>query len=439
VAAGAQAENEMAKDVRMQRRMLGMLSARLPEARLDRVRDPRSRRGRRRGLGVLLTSVVAGIAAGCKSLMEAEALSAEMSAASRRRLGMQGRLPDTTMRDTLVRLAPSELRRCLWSQAKAAHQRRALVPVGLPLGVLAIDGKSSTCREADDHYAQRQTSDSGHECGLVRTMTCSLVSSASRLCLDAIPIPAQTNEAGHFAAALESVHRTFKKARLFELVSYDSGACSVANAALVIDKQLHYLFGLKENQPTLAAEARRLLGHLKPDKAAASSIDVVSNNRVVTRRLYLTEEMAAYMEFPGLRTLLRVESETHDATGAVIEHEDRYLISSLPLERLSHEQWLLVVRRHWAIENNCHHTWDTAFREDERPWIEKDPQGMLVVTLLRRVAYNMLALFRSVTQRSEERRATPWKDLLRWMYQALFSATAADSDGLRTREVVELT
>jgi hypothetical protein len=439
VAAGAQVENAMAKDMRMQRRMLGMLSVRLPEARLDRVRDPRARRGRWRKLETQLKTVVAGMAAGCKSLLEIEALSAEMSAASLRRLGLPGRLPDTTARDTLVRLTPRELRRCLWSQAKAAHRRKALAPVGLPLGVLAIDGKSSTCRQADDHYAQRQTSDTGHECGLVRTMTCSLVSSAARVCLDAIPIPAETNEAGHFATALESVHRTFRKAGLFELVSYDSGACSADNAQFVIDKRLHYLFGLKENQPTLAAEARRLLGGLRPDKAVASSVDVLWNNRVVTRRLYVTEEMAGYMEFPGLRTLVRIESETLDATGAVVEHEDRYLISSLPLARLSHEQWLLVVRRHWAIENNCHHTWDTAFREDERPWIEKDPRGMLVVMLLRRVAYNMLALFRSVTQRSEERRATPWKDILRWVYQALFSATVADSNGLRAREVVELT
>jgi hypothetical protein len=429
----------MAKEVRMQRRLLGMLSARLPEAQLRRVKDPRGRCGRRRELSRLLTTVVVGIAAGCKSLRESESLSEEMSPATGRRLGIAGRLPDTTARDTLVRLWPRELRRCLWAQAKAAPRRQALEPEGLPFGVLAIDGKSSTCLEADDNYAQRQTSETGHACGLVRTMTCSLVSSHPRLCLDAVPIPAETNEGGHFGTALESVYRTFRKAHLFELVSYDSGACSASNAQLVIDKPLHYLFGLKENQPTLAAEGRRLLGGLKPNQAAASSVDVLANHRVVTRRLYVTEEMAGYMDFPGLRTLLRVASETHDGAGAALEHEERYLISSLPLERLSPEPWLRVVRRHWAIENNCHHTWDTAFREDERPWIKKDPQGMLVLMLLRRVAYNMLALFRSVTQRSEERRATPWKDILRWVYQALFSATAEDSAGLRTREVTELT
>jgi hypothetical protein len=100
---------------------------------------------------------------------------------------------------------------------------------------------------------------------------------------------------------------------------------------------------------------------------------------------------------------------------------------------LTAAQWLLVVRHHWGVENNCHHTLDTAFEEDDRPWIVSDPRGMLVVALLRRLAYNLLTLFRSVTQRSDERRATPWLDLLRWFYNAIISATDADLAGLRPR------
>ena len=58
---------------------------------------------------------------------------------------------------------------------------------------------------------------------------------------------------------------------------------------------------------------------------------------------------------------------------------------------------------------------------------------MLVVALLRRLAYNVLTLFRSVTQRSAERRMTPWLDLLRWFYNAIISATGADVAALRPR------
>ncbi|MBI5538372.1 MAG: hypothetical protein HY898_36955 [Deltaproteobacteria bacterium] len=41
-----------------------------------------------------------------------------------------------------------------------------------------------------------------------------------------------------------------------------------------------------------------------------------------------------------------------------------------------------------------------------------EPQGALVLALLRCVAYNMLSLFRAVTRRAEDNRAAPWKRLL---------------------------
>jgi len=58
-----------------------------------------------------------------------------------------------------------------------------------------------------------------------------------------------------------------------------------------------------------------------------------------------------------------------------------------------------------------HNTFDTAFKEDDRPWIEADANGMLVVLLVRRIAYTF-ALFRSVTLGSERNQAMRWKDLL---------------------------
>jgi hypothetical protein len=105
------------------------------------------------------------------------------------------------------------------------------------------------------------------------------------------------------------------------------------------------------------------------------------------------------------------------------------------MSRLTGEQWLKVVREHWAVENQCHGTWDTVFEEDDRPWIRNDPKGALVVMLLRRMASNMLALFRSVSQRSEERRTTPWRDLMRWIQNAVVSIQADEIATLRTRQL----
>jgi hypothetical protein len=39
------------------------------------------------------------------------------------------------------------------------------------------------------------------------------------------------------------------------------------------------------------------------------------------------------------------------------------------------------------------------------------PVGSLNVLLLRRIAFNILALFRTVTQRADDKRRTPWLTL----------------------------
>jgi hypothetical protein len=110
-------------EARLTRRVLGVLVARLPETRLDKLDDPRSLRGRRWPLAVLLRAVLVALVAGCKSLAQAEALTAEMSAAARKRLGIARRIADTTMRDLLCMLDPDELRRSLHAVVRAAASR----------------------------------------------------------------------------------------------------------------------------------------------------------------------------------------------------------------------------------------------------------------------------------------------------------------------------
>lgn len=428
----------MPKDARLTRRLAGVLASRLPEARLDRVADPRSEVGRRWPLPALLRAGVVGCIVGSRSLADVEKLTAEMSPAMRRLLRLPRRVPDTTMRDALVAVEPTELSGCLHAVVKAAHRRKALEPIDLPFGVVAMDGKTTAIDAWDERYAQRQPHSAGHGAsGAVRTVTCSLISSRVKLCLDSIPIPPSTNEMGHFQEALRALWATYGKSDLFRLVTYDAGACSEANAREVRRLGLHYLFGLKGTQPTLLAEAKRLLATIPADKANAMSEDI-NGPWVIIRRVFVTCEMAEY-EWAHLQTVLRVRYEKRDMEGALLEEEDRYYVSSLPREELTDVQWLTLVRAHWGVENNCHHTWDTAFAEDDHPWIKADPKGTVVVMLLRRLAYNILALFRGVTQRSEERRQTPWRDLLRWFYNTVIAANAADVERLRSRETVAAT
>ena len=421
----------MPKNVRMSRRMAGIIKTRFSETGLDQVPDPRRAQGKRWSLTTVLKTCIAGMMAGCKSLAQTEALTNEMSPAMSGMLGIGRRVPDTTARNVLVRLAPSDLRACIHRQTKKACRRKALMPDGLPFGVVAIDGKSTAIETWDQRYAQRHRNAPGYGAyGLVRTLTCSLVSSRAKVCIDAVPIPSATNEMGHFQITFKGLVRTFGR-KLFQVVSTDAGMCSLENAQSVIDNQKDYLFCIKADQPSLLAEAKRLLQYKR--KAVAETVDI-DGKFEVRRRLFKTTEMAGYLNWRHLRTVLRVESRKVEiASGKLAEQESRYFISSLEEDHLSDKQWLYMIRQHWAIENQCHNTWDTVFKEDDRPWINSDPKGTVVVMLLRRLAYNMLALFRSVSQRSALRRQMPWRDLIRAMYNAMISLSGSDLAGLRAR------
>ena len=93
-------------------------------------------------------------------------------------------------------------------------------------------------------------------------------------------------------------------------------------------------------------------------------------------------------------------------------------------------QWLLVVRRLWGVETS-HQILDMAFAEDAHPWIEQNPRATAVVMVLRRIAYTLLTLFRSVTLRSDEQRTRPWRELMRDILLAAVTATAEQLRSLR--------
>jgi len=419
--------------------MAGLVNARLPELRLEMVGDPRAR-VRRWPLEGVLRAVLLGLMAGCKSLFEVEQLTAMLSKKTRRLLGLPRRLADTTARDVVCRLGLDDLRGCLHRLIKGAARRKALEPFGLPFGVVALDGKATSLPCWDDRYVQRHVPEVGLPYGLARTVTCCLASARGRPCIDAIPLPASTNEMGHFEACFDSLEATYGE--LFRVVTYDAGALSEANGRHVVGAGKDYVFRLRGEQRTMFKLAEELLD---PHDVVARTVDVLDNRTTATRKLVVLpiHQNWAYGDGKGsqesvwqhARTFLRVESTTAKDDGTVLHHEVRLYVSSLQHHVLSPEQWLHLVRSHWGVENNNHHTFDTAFEEDERPWIEMDTNGMLAVLVLRRIAYSVLTLFRSVTQRSDEKRGIRWKQLMTWLFTMLVSATDEQLAGLRERGV----
>jgi hypothetical protein len=409
---------------RWTRRMIGLLRTRLSDPQLDRVRDPRRRSGRWKVLTVLRAVVIA-MAAGANSFKDLEALTDEISPPARRALDLARRLPDTTARDMVVRVAPEDLTQALYRQVRAAYRRGSIAPTAFRWGVVSLDGKDTVINAWDDTCAQKQGK-RGH----LRTITATLVSSDARICVGAVPIPPKTNEMGHYKAALQQLCEAYRGLDLFRVVMYDAGACSESNASFTRAQKLHYVMVLNEAQPTLYAEARSFLGTL--DRHAAAHVHTDKKKRV-RHTIWLTQEMAGFLNWPHLNLVVRVRREQLDKHGRVTAFGERYFISSLRDGALDGLGWIQLTKSRWGVENNSHHLWDTVFAEDKRTWISTDPIGALNILLLRRIAANLLIIYRHRTLRGEFKRLVPWHDLIRRAYNAIISATEKHLDKLRPR------
>jgi hypothetical protein len=126
-----------------------------------------------------------------------------------------------------------------------------------------------------------------------------------------------------------------------------------------------------------------------------------------------------------------VDSDGFDRRGNPT-HETFYFLSSLAPDRLSPQQWLTVIRRHWAVETT-HQILDDAFEEDDRPWVTHNPRLTALIMILRRIGYTLLAIFKHVTQRSESRQSEPWHVLLSRIRNAMLLASDSIAEGLRRR------
>lgn len=416
------------------RRIVAFVAIRLEQLGLDELKDERSARGKRWQLRQAVAVCLLGMLAGCKSLTEVERLTATLSRAVRRRFGILRRVPDTTLRDILCRLDHEELQKLLERVVLAANARKALATTKLPLQMLAMDGKATWLPSWEGLYAQKHEPEEGLPYGLMRTVTASLASAPGKPCIGVSPIPASTNEMGHFIAAFNEMCDRY--GTLFAMVSYDQGANSEENALAVLARNKHYFFRLNDERRHMQQLAMELLETVEP---AGESVDLESKQVEIMRELRFIRVNRGILPlgrksqlWEHAKTLLCVTMKRR-VDGAIVETQRRYYASSLPAEQLSAEQWLYVARAHWSVETT-HQVLDTSFAEDERPWIRSNAKGMLALIVLRRIAYTLLTLYRSVTQRSEEKRERPWRELFEVVRDALVASTEATLEALRHRK-----
>ena len=263
------------------RRMAGYLRARLPELQLGKVPDPRSRQGRRWQLQALLKSVLLGLMAGIKGLGELESLDTWLTGDIRCLLGLPESIADTTVRDVLCRLDWRSLRKVLHprrsQRAATKGPRTTRTAVSHGLARRQSDGVTKRRRPLRAVAYTRQWQTLRPD---ARTTTATLVTAKGRPCVDVTPIPAHTNEMGHFTYAFGELVRLYGD--LIKLFSYDAGAGSEENGKAVVRAGKHYLFRLADERWHLYQLAMELLCGTE---VVAESSEVRSQHQYVRRRL----------------------------------------------------------------------------------------------------------------------------------------------------------
>ena len=150
-----------------------------------------------------------------------------------------------------------------------------------------------------------------------------------------------------------------------QLLTGDALFCQRPLARLLVEAKRDYLFAVKDNQPDLHEAVQTAFADATLQTADAGTRK--KRGAVVTRRLWLDVESADYareaLAFPGLRILLRVDSETRQV-GAEPRTETRYFATSVDPGRVTPDGLLAAVRGHWQVENGLHFIKDRWWDED---------------------------------------------------------------------------
>lgn len=152
------------------------------------------------------------------------------------------------------------------------------------------------------------------------------------------------------------------------IVTIDAMGCQKAIARKIVDGGGDYLFGVKDNQPTLRSTAEELFLNLHETGRAESGgryhrTQEKSHGRVEERHYYMIpipkSHRALHSEWAGLTSVGQVISYT--TSNGEETSEVHYYVSSMKPDV---KRFATAARGHWGIENSLHWVLDVSFDED---------------------------------------------------------------------------
>lgn len=221
--------------------------------------------------------------------------------------------------------------------------------------VLAMDGK-----------ALRGTRIGGQE---GRDYVLSVYNVADQQVVAQVAVDRKENEIVAAPRALEEVSVVGK------IVTGDALHTQRAISAQIVERGGHYLWPVKENQPRLYEDIRRLFAPEKPkpgfgqittDFLSARKVNL-GHGRIEKRSIQTSAMLNDYVDWPGVGQVYRLERKfAWIRRGKVYKTscEIEYGITSLSRDQASPAKVLQVRRKHWLVETGLHYRRDVTFHED---------------------------------------------------------------------------
>jgi len=275
-------------------------------------------------------------------------------------LGVTGPAPsESTIRRCLQRLAPDRLDGLIgswmWLRTSTISGRR----------VIAFDGK--TLRGAKDAAGN-------------------LVHLLAGLCqqtgtvLAQVAVGAKTNEIPLLPKLLDTIDIAGT------VITADALHCQRGTAEYIVGRGGHYIFTVKDNQPTL----RRQLKDLPWKQIPVLETSIEHSHGRTAKRVLKATEIAQGIAFPHAVQVLQLTRTITERKTGKRHTETVYAVTSLSATDAQPGQIADWLRGHWHIENRLHWVRDVTYAEDHSQI--RTAAGPQVMATLRNTVLGLLRL-----------------------------------------------
>lgn len=162
--------------------------------------------------------------------------------------------------------------------------------------------------------------------------------------------------------------------------------CQREIARTIIERGADYILALKGNQPEMLDRVSGSFTYIKP--ASEHTMEGKAHRREETRVCSVITNLDNIIDrdrWPGLKSIVRIESRTRGVKSGQIHKGTRYYLSSLDADaqHINHS-----IRTHWSVENQLHWTLDVAFGDDASR--KRKDNAAQNFSLLNRIGLNII-------------------------------------------------